>query len=69
MFAPPRIWEGLNATVQVKIMDTTPLKRFLYERLMPIGYKVADLRLERGRRAAALAHPPPLRRLAALPRR
>jgi long-chain acyl-CoA synthetase len=49
MFAPPRIWEGFNSTVQVKIMDTTPLKRFLFERLMPIGYKVADLRLERGR--------------------
>ncbi len=49
MFAPPRIWEGLNSTVQVKIMDTTPLKRFLYERLMPIGLKVADLRLAHGR--------------------
>ena len=49
MFAPPRIWEGLNSTVQVKIMDTTPLKRFLYERLMPVGYKVADLRLAKGR--------------------
>ena len=48
MFAPPRIWEGLNSTVQVKIMDTTPLKRFIYERLMPVGYKVADLRLEKG---------------------
>jgi long-chain acyl-CoA synthetase len=48
LFAPPRIWEGLNSTVQVKIMDTTPLKRFLYERLMPVGYKVADLRLSRG---------------------
>src|SRR5207249_1353625 len=48
MFAPPRIWEGLNSTVQVKIMDTTPLKRFLYERLMPVGYKIADLRLEKG---------------------
>ena len=48
MFAPPRIWEGLNSTVQVKIMDTTPFKRFLYERLMPIGYKVADLRLAKG---------------------
>ena len=47
MFAPPRIWEGLNSTVQVKIMDTTPLKRFIYERLMPVGYKVADLRLEK----------------------
>jgi long-chain acyl-CoA synthetase len=49
MFAPPRIWEGLNSTVQVKIMDTTPLKRFLYERLMPVGLKVADLRLAMGR--------------------
>jgi len=49
LFAPPRIWEGLNSTVQVKIMDTTPLKRFLYERLMPVGYKVADLRLKHGR--------------------
>ena len=47
MFAPPRIWEGLHSTVQVKIMDTTPLKRFIYERLMPVGYKVADLRLEK----------------------
>ncbi len=49
LFAPPRIWEGLNSTVQVKIMDTTPLKRFLYERLMPVGYKTADLRLKHGR--------------------
>src|SRR5438552_6104555 len=49
LFAPPRIWEGLNSTVQVKIMDTTPIKRVLYERLMPVGYKVADLRPERGR--------------------
>jgi long-chain acyl-CoA synthetase len=49
LFAPPRIWEGLNSTVQVKIMDTTPLKRFLYQRLLPIGHKVAELRLERGR--------------------
>src|SRR5207237_5827994 len=49
LFAPPRIWEGLNSTVQVKIMDTTPLKRFLYQRLMPVGQKVADLRLKDGR--------------------
>src|SRR5437868_13640812 len=48
MFAPPRIWEGLHSTVQVKIMDTTPLKRFLYERLMSVGTRVADLRLEQG---------------------
>jgi long-chain acyl-CoA synthetase len=44
MFAPPRVWESLTSTVQVKIMDTTPFKRFMYERCMPIGEKVADLR-------------------------
>jgi long-chain acyl-CoA synthetase len=47
MFAPPRVWESLNSTVQVKIMDTTPFKRFMYERCMPIGRKVADLRFEK----------------------
>jgi long-chain acyl-CoA synthetase len=47
MFAPPRIWENLTSTVQVKIMDTTPFKRFLYERWMPVGRKVADLRFQK----------------------
>ncbi|HUJ24687.1 MAG TPA: AMP-binding protein [Myxococcales bacterium] len=42
LFAPPRIWEGLNSQVQVKIMDTTPLKRFLFERLMSLGGFLAD---------------------------
>jgi long-chain acyl-CoA synthetase len=43
MFAPPRIWENLNSTVQVRIMDTSPFKRLMYGLCMPIGYKVADL--------------------------
>jgi long-chain acyl-CoA synthetase len=47
MFAPPRIWESLTSTVQVKIMDTTPFKRFMFERCMPVGRKVADLRFEK----------------------
>ncbi len=47
MFAPPRVWESLVSTVQVKIMDTTPFKRFMYERCMPIGKQVADLRFEK----------------------
>jgi long-chain acyl-CoA synthetase len=47
MFAPPRVWESLNSTVQVKIMDTTPFKRFMFERCMPIGKRVADLRFAR----------------------
>ncbi|HET9595007.1 MAG TPA: long-chain fatty acid--CoA ligase [Anaeromyxobacteraceae bacterium] len=44
MFAPPRVWENMVSSVQVRIMDTTPFKRFMYERMMPIGYRVADLR-------------------------
>jgi long-chain acyl-CoA synthetase len=47
MFAPPRVWESMVSTVQVKIMDTTPFKRFMYERCMPVGKKVADLRFEK----------------------
>ncbi len=47
MFAPPRVWESLASTVQVKIMDTTPFKRFMFERCMPVGRKVADLRFEK----------------------
>jgi long-chain acyl-CoA synthetase len=47
MFAPPRVWESIASTVQVKIMDTTPFKRFMYERCMPIGKKLADLKFEK----------------------
>ena len=47
MFAPPRIWENLTSTVQVKIMDTTPFKRLMYRVCMPVGYKVADLRFQK----------------------
>jgi long-chain acyl-CoA synthetase len=45
LFAPPRLWEKLTSTVQVKIMDTTPFKRFMYNLCFPVGQKVADLTL------------------------
>ena len=47
MFAPPRVWENMSSTVQVKIMDTTPFKRLMYNWAMPIGYKVADLKFKK----------------------
>ena len=47
MFAPPRIWENLTSTVQVKIMDTTPFKRLMYNLCMQVGYQVADLRFQK----------------------
>src|SRR5919106_3112972 len=47
MFAPPRIWENVTSQVQVKMMDATRFKRFLYGLCMPVGYRVADLRFAR----------------------
>jgi long-chain acyl-CoA synthetase len=42
IFSPPRVWENLAAKVQVKIMETTPLKRALYKLLQPMGLRYAD---------------------------
>jgi long-chain acyl-CoA synthetase len=46
LFGPPRFWENLTSAVQVKVMDTTPFKRFLYERMLPIGYRYSQAKLE-----------------------
>ena len=43
MFAPPRIYEQMVRTVQVKYLDSSWLKRKLYEFGMEIGYRKADL--------------------------
>ncbi|MBU1001016.1 MAG: AMP-binding protein [Proteobacteria bacterium] len=42
IFSPPRVWENLAAKVQVKIMETTPVKRLLYNLLLPWGTTWAD---------------------------
>ncbi len=47
IFSPPRIWENLCATVQVKIMDATWLKRKVYNIFMPVGYKMADYKFSK----------------------
>ncbi|MFL5418351.1 MAG: AMP-binding protein [Myxococcales bacterium] len=46
LFGPPRFWENLTSAVQVKVMDTTPFKRFVYERMMPVGYRYSQAKLE-----------------------
>ena len=45
MFSPPPIWENMVSEVQVKIEDTSWLKRRMFEWSMAVGYKAADLRL------------------------
>lgn len=42
MLSPPKLWESLAATVRVRMMDSTPFKKFMFNSLMPIGEKHAD---------------------------
>ncbi len=42
IFSPPRVYESIAAKVQGDIMETTPIKRFLYNLCLPIGYEYAD---------------------------
>lgn len=44
MFSPPRIWENMLSNVQVKMQDSTWLKRRMYDWAMRVGYEVADTR-------------------------
>ncbi|HEU4371145.1 MAG TPA: AMP-binding protein [Methylomirabilota bacterium] len=45
--APPRIWENLVSTVQVKLGDASWVKRRLAGWLMPIGEEVARCRMDK----------------------
>jgi long-chain acyl-CoA synthetase len=49
MFAPPRIYEQMVRSVQVKYLDSTWSKRKVYELAMKIGYHVADLQFSKKR--------------------
>ncbi len=44
MFAPPRMYEQMTRTVQVKHLDSSFSKRLLFNLSTKIGYKVADLK-------------------------
>jgi len=48
-----RLWENMVAMVQVKLIESSWLNRFLYRSFMPVGYKAAGLRFEE-RRSAGL---------------
>ncbi|WP_319583264.1 AMP-binding protein [uncultured Pseudodesulfovibrio sp.] len=42
IFSPPRVYESIAAKVAGDIMETTPLKRWLYNRFLPVGYEYVD---------------------------
>ena len=47
MLAPPRIWERMCSDIQVKIQDAVWIKRLAYKFFVPVGYKVADHKLNK----------------------
>jgi len=48
MFSPPRVWEGIQSRIWVDISESYRFNRWVYERLLKIGYRAADYRM-RGR--------------------
>ena len=42
VFSPPRVWESMAAMVRGNIMETTRFKRFLYNRMLPLGIRYVD---------------------------
>ncbi len=48
----PRQWESLVSEIQVKMTDAHPLKRFAYQMMVPVGYKIADLNFQEQRAGA-----------------
>ncbi len=47
MFAPPRLYEGMTRQVQVKYIDSSWIKRKVYEFSTKVGYKVANLKFKK----------------------
>ena len=42
----PRIWEKMHSNIAIKIKDAFFLKRWIFNTMMPIGRRVAELRLQ-----------------------
>lgn len=53
IFAPPQVWEGIAASVQVRMMESTPFKKFMFTTFMALGKTAAANRLS-GAAPAAL---------------
>ncbi|MDF1593072.1 MAG: AMP-binding protein [Desulfobacterales bacterium] len=47
MFAPPRMYEQMTRSVQVKYLDATWIKRMSYRLSTWIGYRVADMKFKK----------------------
>jgi long-chain acyl-CoA synthetase len=43
----PRQWESLVSDIQIKMIDAHPIKRAVYRLFLPVGFKMADMKLAR----------------------
>jgi long-chain acyl-CoA synthetase len=46
LVAPPRIWENMLTSIQVKAVDASPIKRWVYEKFRAVAEQVELLRSE-----------------------
>jgi long-chain acyl-CoA synthetase len=42
MLSPPKVWESIAASVRVRMMDSSPFKKFMFNTFMPVGERYAD---------------------------
>lgn len=42
MLSPPKVWESIATSVRVRMADSTPFKKFMYNTFMPFGERYAD---------------------------
>jgi len=49
LFYGARLWENVNSMVQARIADSTPARRFLYNRFIKVGLTIAELKISRRR--------------------
>jgi long-chain acyl-CoA synthetase len=45
MFSPPRVWEGTQSQIWVRISETYAFNRWVYQQMLKIGYRAADYRM------------------------
>jgi len=48
LFFGARLWENINRTVQARMMDSTRLRRWIYNRCLHVGLMIADKKIEKG---------------------
>jgi len=44
VFYAARVWEDVTSTIQSRINDSSALKRFLFNKMLPLGYKAEAMR-------------------------